>query len=80
MVTGNVCRCTDVDGQEMVDCTVRAYLLYLLSCTLFTDKSGIWVPIIFLTQLVGFGGRTFVLMGYYCTSILIQAVGASNLA
>ena len=28
------------DGHKMVDRTVRAYLLYLLGCTLFIDKSG----------------------------------------
>ncbi|RWR97226.1 serine/threonine-protein phosphatase 7 long form [Cinnamomum micranthum f. kanehirae] len=43
---------SDDDGDEMTDCAVRAYLLYLLRCTLFTDKSGTRVPIIFLTQLV----------------------------
>ena len=35
----------------MVDCAVREYLMYLLGCTLFTDKSGIRVPIIYLTLL-----------------------------
>ncbi|XXG88048.1 hypothetical protein AAC387_Pa12g0314 [Persea americana] len=34
------------DGDEMVDCAVRAYILFLLGCTLFTDKSGTRVPII----------------------------------
>ena len=43
---------SDDEGQEMVDCAVRAYLLYLLGCMLFTDKSGTRVPVIFLTELV----------------------------
>ncbi|RWR94969.1 serine/threonine-protein phosphatase 7 long form [Cinnamomum micranthum f. kanehirae] len=43
---------SDDDGEEMVDCAVRTYLLYLLGCTLFTNKSGTRVPIIFLTHLV----------------------------
>ncbi|RWR80339.1 serine/threonine-protein phosphatase 7 long form isoform X1 [Cinnamomum micranthum f. kanehirae] len=43
---------SDDNGEEMIDCAVRAYLLYLLGCTLFTDKSGTRVPIIFLTHLV----------------------------
>ena len=43
---------SDDDGEEMVDCAVRAYILYLLGCTLFTDKSGTQVPIIFFTHLV----------------------------
>ncbi|RWR84948.1 serine/threonine-protein phosphatase 7 long form [Cinnamomum micranthum f. kanehirae] len=43
---------SDDDGDEMVDCVVRAYLLYLLGCTLFINKSGERVPNIFLTVLV----------------------------
>ena len=35
----------------MIDCAVRAYLLYLLGCTLFTDNSGTRVPLIYLTLL-----------------------------
>ncbi|RWR76121.1 serine/threonine-protein phosphatase 7 long form isoform X1 [Cinnamomum micranthum f. kanehirae] len=42
---------TDEDEDDMIDCAVRAYLLYLLGCTLFLDKSGIRVPIIYLTLL-----------------------------
>ncbi|RWR88534.1 serine/threonine-protein phosphatase 7 long form isoform X1 [Cinnamomum micranthum f. kanehirae] len=43
---------SDDDGEEMVDCAVRAYLLYLLGCMLFTDKNNTRVPIIFLIHLV----------------------------
>ncbi|RWR86348.1 LOW QUALITY PROTEIN: serine/threonine-protein phosphatase 7 long form [Cinnamomum micranthum f. kanehirae] len=43
---------SDDDGDEMVDCAIRAYLLYLFGCTLFTYKSGTRVPIIFLTVMV----------------------------
>ena len=43
---------SDDDGQEMADCAVSAYLLYLLGCMLFTDKSGTRVPIIFFILLV----------------------------
>ncbi|KAK9160138.1 hypothetical protein Syun_006479 [Stephania yunnanensis] len=34
-----------------VECTARAYLLYLLSCTLFADKSGSQVSIALLKLL-----------------------------
>ena len=42
---------SDEDGYDMIDCVVRAYLLYLLGCTLFMDKSGTRMPIIYLTLL-----------------------------
>ncbi|KAK9162477.1 hypothetical protein Syun_003379 [Stephania yunnanensis] len=35
----------------LVECTARTYLLYLLSCTLFTDKSGSRVYITLLKLL-----------------------------
>ena len=43
---------SDEDGDDMIDCIVRGYLLYLLGCTLLTDKSGTRVPNIYLTLLI----------------------------
>lgn len=36
---------TDTSGQEVIRRSIRAYLLYLLECTLFTDKTGSWVSV-----------------------------------
>ncbi|RWR97831.1 serine/threonine-protein phosphatase 7 long form [Cinnamomum micranthum f. kanehirae] len=37
---------------EEVECAARGYLLYLLGCTLFTDKSATRVPIYYLSLLM----------------------------
>ena len=48
---GRFSNISEEDGEDMIDCAVRAYLLYLLGCTLFTEKSGTRVLIIYLTLL-----------------------------
>lgn len=39
---------TDRSDPEMIRCSARAYLLYMLGCTLFTDKTGTRVPVDYL--------------------------------
>ncbi|XP_028125315.1 protein MAIN-LIKE 2-like [Camellia sinensis] len=55
-VTGRALSCpksTRYEAAELVSATlgVQAYLLYLLGCTLFADKSGIRVPVAYLHML-----------------------------
>lgn len=42
---------SDRDRQQRIECAARAYLLFLLGCTLFADKSGTRVPIAYLCLL-----------------------------
>lgn len=42
-------RVTDSWSDVQINYVVRGYLLYILGCTLFVDKTGTWVPICFLT-------------------------------
>lgn len=42
---------TDNSGKEVIKCSVRAYLLYLLEWTLFTDKIASWVLVNYLHYL-----------------------------
>ena len=42
---------SDIDSQERIDRCARAYLLYLLGCTLFVDKSGTRVSVLILRLL-----------------------------
>lgn len=42
----------NTDGAERIGYAVRAYLLFLLGCTLFTDKSGTRVPVSYLHLLM----------------------------
>ena len=39
---------TDPDTEPHIKCAVRAYLLYLVGCTIFSDKSGTRVSISYL--------------------------------
>ena len=45
---------TDAEPKEHIRHAARAYMLYLLGCTLFTDKSGTRVPVIYLRLLMNF--------------------------
>ena len=69
---------TDNNGKEMVDCAVRAYLLYLLGCTLFTDKSGTRVPIIFLTHLVDLANVHSYAWGIAALTYLYRQLGLAT--
>ena len=42
---------SDSDSRRRIECAARAYLLFLLGCTLFVDKSGTRVPIAYLALL-----------------------------
>ena len=65
---------SDDERDEMVDCAVRAYILYLLGYTLFTNKSGTRVPIIFLTQPVDLEAVCSYVWG---TAVLAYSIGPS---
>ena len=52
----NFSNVTNADTKTRIKCTGRAYLLYLIGCTLFSDKSGTRVSIRILDCL-----RTWVL-------------------
>ena len=50
--------CGDVTPRssvEQVECAARGYLLYLLGCTLFADKSSTRVPVYYLSLLMDLG-------------------------
>ncbi|XP_028122207.1 protein MAIN-LIKE 2-like [Camellia sinensis] len=42
---------TDNDSMERIACVDRAYLLFLLGCSLFSDKTGTRVPVVYLSLL-----------------------------
>ncbi|RWR80135.1 serine/threonine-protein phosphatase 7 long form isoform X1 [Cinnamomum micranthum f. kanehirae] len=69
---------SDDDGEEMVDCAVRAYLLYLLGCMLFTDKSGTRVLIIFLTHLVDLDNVSSYAWGATALAYLYRQLGLAT--
>ena len=51
---------TDAEPEEHIRHATRAYLLYILGCTLFIKKSGTRVPLIYLRLLMNFDkARTY---------------------
>ena len=51
---------TDADPEDRIRRAARAYLLYILGCTLFTDKTGTRVPVPYLRLLMNFDeARTY---------------------
>ena len=51
---------TDADPEDRIRHAARAYLLYILGCTLFTDKTGTRVPVVYLRLLMNFDeARTY---------------------
>ncbi|XP_028097181.1 protein MAIN-LIKE 2-like [Camellia sinensis] len=44
--------CKDSDTEESIVCAAKAHLLFLLGCTLFSDKSGMRVPVVYLQLLM----------------------------
>ena len=52
---------TNADPEKHIRHATRAYILYILGCTLFTDKSGTRVQVIYLRLLMNFDQiRTYV--------------------
>ncbi|XP_028123334.1 protein MAIN-LIKE 1-like [Camellia sinensis] len=43
---------SNADNDNTIDCAARAYLLYLLGCTLFANKTGTRVPVVYLSFLM----------------------------
>ncbi|RWR73218.1 serine/threonine-protein phosphatase 7 long form [Cinnamomum micranthum f. kanehirae] len=66
---------TDVDPKEYIRHAARAYLLYLLGCTLFKDKSGTRVPVIYLKLLMNFDEARTYAWGAAALAYLYQQLG-----
>ncbi|XP_028059583.1 protein MAIN-LIKE 2-like [Camellia sinensis] len=58
----------DNDLMQRITCAGRAYLLFLLGCTLFSDKTGTRVPVVYLSLLSNL------------TAVSLHAWGAAALA
>ena len=43
---------SDADNDNTIECAARAYLLYLLGCALFADKTGTRVSVVYLSFLM----------------------------
>ena len=64
---------TNADLDRRIQCAARAYMLYLASCTLFSDKSGTWVSTDYLKLFEDLGQVLAFAWGCYI-SIHVHAV------
>ena len=63
------------DTNTRVDCCVRAYLLYVLGCTIFTSKEGCTAPVKVLTLLDDLEGVSGYAWGAAALAILYRELG-----
>ncbi|XP_028106154.1 protein MAIN-LIKE 1-like, partial [Camellia sinensis] len=66
---------TDSDPDEAIQCAARAYLLFLLGCTLFSDKSGGRVPVVYLGLLMDLGSIHTYAWGAAVLAFLYRQLG-----
>ena len=75
--------CQDVTPRSSVDeveCAARGYLLYLLGCTLFSDKSATRVPIAYLSCLMDLGQVRHYAWGAAALAYLYRQLGTATRA
>ena len=65
--------CHECRSRQTIQCTARAYMLYLAGCTLFSDKSGTWVSTDYLKLFEDLGQVLAFAWGCYI-SIHVHAV------
>ncbi|XP_028054676.1 protein MAIN-LIKE 2-like [Camellia sinensis] len=69
---------TNSDPEEAIQCAARAYLLFLLGCTLFSDKSGGRVPVVYLGLLMDLGSIHTYAWGAAALAFLYRQLGFAS--
>ncbi|XP_028119627.1 protein MAIN-LIKE 2-like [Camellia sinensis] len=69
---------TDSDPEEAIQCVAKAYLLFLLGCTLFSDKSGCRVPVVYLGLLMDLGSIHTYAWGAAALAFLCRQLGYAS--
>ncbi|XP_028068168.1 protein MAIN-LIKE 1-like [Camellia sinensis] len=69
---------TDSNPDEAIQCTARAYLLFLLGCTFFSDKSGGKVPVVYLGLLMDLGSIHTYAWGATALAFLYRQLGYAS--
>ncbi|CAL5425473.1 unnamed protein product [Camellia sinensis] len=70
----------DTDDANFIEYAARAYLLYLLGCTLFADKSGTRVPVAYLHMLTDIDAVRLYAWGAAALAFLYRQLGIANRA
>lgn len=71
---------TDADSEHEIQCAARAYLLYLLGCTLFVDKTGTRVQVQYLRLLTNLDTVSHYAWGAGCLAWLFRQFGFASRA
>ncbi|XP_028077089.1 protein MAIN-LIKE 1-like [Camellia sinensis] len=69
---------TNSNPEEAIQCTARAYLLFLLGCTFFSDKSGGRVPVVYLDLLMDLGSIHTYAWGAAALAFLYRQLGYAS--
>ncbi|XP_028090313.1 protein MAIN-LIKE 1-like [Camellia sinensis] len=70
----------DTNDANFIEYAARAYLLYLLGCTLFADKSGIRVPVAYLHMLTNIDAVSSYAWGAAALAFLYKQLGLASRA
>lgn len=71
---------SDSDTPEVIECAARAYLLYLVGCTIFTDKSGTRVNLQYLKFFTVLENVSNYAWGSGCLAWLYRQLGYASRA
>ncbi|KAL7208659.1 hypothetical protein ACSBR1_030405 [Camellia fascicularis] len=69
---------SDADNDNTIECAARAYLLYLLDCTLFADKTGTRVPVVYLSFLMDLRSVPSYAWGAAALAFLYRQLGTAT--
>ncbi|KAL7243210.1 hypothetical protein ACSBR1_015594 [Camellia fascicularis] len=69
---------SDADNDNTIECAARAYLLYLLGCTLFADKTGTRVPVVYLSFLMDLRSVASYAWGAAALAFLYRQLGTAT--
>lgn len=64
----------DANPEPQIRNAMRAFFLYILGCTLFTDKSDTRVLVIYMRFVDGLGWGAYICLGCFCIGIFVYIV------
>ncbi|KAL7233196.1 hypothetical protein ACSBR1_016930 [Camellia fascicularis] len=69
---------SDADNDNTIECAARAYLLYLLGCTLFADKTDTRVSVVYLSFLMDLRSVASYAWGAAALAFLYRQLGTAT--
>ncbi|XP_028101718.1 protein MAIN-LIKE 1-like [Camellia sinensis] len=69
---------SDADNDNTIECATRAYLLYFLGCTLFANKTGTCIPVVYLSFLMDLRSVASYAWGAAALAFLYRQLGTAT--